>query len=238
MQQVTGHLRQLRGPTHSVRSGGVRIWLALVGLALAAPAAAPAEADDSTQTILVLGDSLAAGSGVGKESAFPRFLQDRIDEAQLPYRVINAGVSGDTTAGGLRRINWLLREKVDVLLIELGGNDGLRGIQPATTKANLTEMVRRARTKYPEVTVVIAGMQMPPNMGEKYTEEFRAVFPAVAKETGAVLIPFLLEGIGADPAFNQEDLIHPTREGHQIVAETVWQVLGPVLKGQRSKPKP
>jgi len=190
------------------------------------------EAADERKRIVVLGDSLAAGSGVGKDGAYPAFVQKRIDQEKLPYTVINAGVDGDTSSGGLRRINWLLRKKVDVLLLELGGNDGLRGIDTKTTKANLIAIVARTRDKYPDVKVVIAGMQMPPNMGKKYTEAFKKIFPVVAKETKSALIPFLLEGIGADPKYNQPDLIHPTKEGHEIVAGTVWKVLGPVLKGK------
>lgn len=180
--------------------------------------------------ILVLGDSLAAGSGVAKEAAFPALLQRKIDSQKLPFKVINAGVSGDTSAGGLRRIDWMLKRKIDVLLLELGGNDGLRGIDPKTTQANLQAIVDKAKAKYPGIRIVIAGMQMPPNMGKEYTERFQKIFPDIAKANDADLIPFLLEGIGADPRYNQPDLIHPTPEGHKIVAATVWKTLGPILE--------
>lgn len=181
-------------------------------------------------TILVLGDSLAAGSGVEKEQAFPAILQKRVDQANLPYDVVNAGVNGDTSSGGRRRIPWLLRRPVDVLLLELGGNDGLRGIPPETTRSNLIAIVEATRAKYPEARVLVAGMQMPANMGPAYTEEFREVFPAVARETQSALIPFLLEGVGADPQYNQPDLIHPNPAGHRRVADTVWKYLEPVLR--------
>ena len=181
--------------------------------------------------ILVLGDSLAAGSGVAREDAFPALLQRKIDSQKLPFKVINAGVSGDTTAGGLRRIDWMLKRKIDVLLLELGGNDGLRGIDTKTTQANLQAIIDKAKAKYPTIRIVIAGMQMPPNMGKEYTERFQNIFPEIAKANKAALIPFLLEGIGADPRYNQPDLIHPTPEGHKIVAATVWKTLGPILTG-------
>lgn len=181
------------------------------------------------RTILILGDSLAAGAGLDPDEAFPALLQKKIDEASLKYDVVNAGVSGDTTAGGLRRIDWLLRRKIDVLILELGGNDGLRGIPPPSTLTNLQTIIDRTRAKYPDVKIVIAGMQMPPNMGEEYTIAFRQIFPDLAKRNNASLIPFLLEGVGGKPELNLPDQIHPNPEGHRIVAENVWKVLGPVL---------
>ena len=184
------------------------------------------------RNILVLGDSLAAGSGVAREHAFPALLQQKIDSRELPFKVINGGVSGDTSAGGLRRINWMLKRKIDVLLLELGGNDGLRGIDTKTTQANLQAIINKAKTKYPNIRIVVAGMQMPPNMGKEYTDRFQKIFPELAKANQADLIPFLLEGIGADPRYNQPDLIHPTPEGHKIVAATVWKTLGPLLEGK------
>lgn len=187
------------------------------------------------KTILFLGDSLAAGYGVQTEEAFPALVQEKITAAGLPYKVVNGGVSGDTSAGGLRRINWMLRQPVDVLVLELGGNDGLRGINPKETRSNLQQIIDRVTAKNADVKVVIAGMQMPANMGEEYTAEFKALFPSLAEKNGATLIPFLLEGIAADPQFNQPDLIHPNPEGHKIVAETVWTVLEPLLRGHAPK---
>jgi acyl-CoA thioesterase I len=192
-------------------------------------AADPPRAASAPKSILVLGDSLAAGLGVQPEQAFPALLQKKIDAAGLPYTVINAGVSGDTSADGLGRIDWLLRRKIDVLLLELGANDGLRGIPPAATRTNLQAIIDRVREKYPQARVVIAGMRMPPNLGERYTSAFAAIFPELARKNRAVLIPFLLENVGGRKELNQEDQIHPTAEGHEIVAENVWKVLKPVL---------
>lgn len=181
------------------------------------------------KTILVLGDSIAAGYGLDPEEAFPALLKEKIQAAGLGYKVVNAGLSGDTTAGGLRRISWLLRQPVDVLLLELGGNDGLRGIDPDETEKNLQGIVEKVRQKNPKTVVVIAGMQMPENMGKDYTVRFREVFPRVARENNATLIPFLLDGVGGKADLNQPDRIHPTAEGHRIIAATIWKVLQPVL---------
>lgn len=192
-------------------------------------------AGDSSQsaprkTVLVLGDSLAAGYGLEPDEAFPALLQHKIDAAGLNFQVVNAGQSGDTSAGGLRRINWLLRQPVDVLLLELGGNDGLRGISPAATRTNLQQIIERTRERNPSAKIVIAGMRMPDNMGEQFTREFAQIFAGLARENDAALIPFLLAGVGGDPQLNLPDLIHPNAEGHQIVARTIWQVLEPVLR--------
>jgi acyl-CoA thioesterase I len=192
-------------------------------------------AGDSTQsaprkTVLILGDSLAAGYGLEPDQAFPALLQQKIDAAGLDFQIVNAGQSGDTSAGGLRRINWLLRQPVDVLLLELGGNDGLRGISPAATRTNLQQIIERTRERNPSVKLVVAGMRMPDNMGEQFTREFEQIFTGLARENAAALIPFLLAEVGGDPKLNLPDLIHPNAEGHQIVARTVWQVLEPVLR--------
>ena len=184
-----------------------------------------------TKTILVLGDSIAAGYGLDPEEAFPALLQERINKSGLNYKVINAGSSGDTTAGGLRRIGWQLRQKIDVLLLELGGNDGLRGIDPDETAKNLRGIITKVKEKNPSALIVIAGMQMPENMGKDYTTRFRDVFPTVAREHNATLIPFFLEGVGGKADLNQPDRIHPTAEGHRIIAATIWKVLQPVLAG-------
>ena len=177
------------------------------------------------KNILLLGDSIGAGYGLPQEQSFAAIIQRKLAAEKLNYRVVNASVSGDTTASGLRRINWVLKRKADILLIELGGNDGLRGIQPDATKSNLTGIIDRARKKYPDIKIILAGMQMPGNMGKDYTTKYRAVFPAVAKEKQVSLIPFLLDGVGADPKMNQPDLIHPNARGHIRVAENVWSVL-------------
>jgi acyl-CoA thioesterase I len=179
--------------------------------------------------VLVLGDSIAAGYGVEKDAAFPTVLQRRIDEAHLPFEVVNAGVSGDTTAGGLRRIDWVLKRPVDYLIIELGGNDGLRGIPPAETEKNLVGIIGRARRKRPGIRIVLAGMQMPQNMGPEYTREFESVFPRVAEQEKVRLIPFLLEGVGGVAEWNQADQIHPNEKGHERVADNVWAVLNELL---------
>ena len=193
----------------------------------------PAHAANSAdrKTIVVLGDSLAAGYGLDPDEAFPALLQKKIDAEGWNYTVINAGLSGDTTAGGLRRIDWLLKRRIDVLVLELGGNDGLRGIPVSATKTNLQAIIDQTKQKYPAVQIVVVGMQMPPNMGEAYTREFRDVFPELAARNHAALVPFLLEGVGGNPDLNQPDHIHPTAEGHKIVAENVWKTLKPVLLG-------
>lgn len=187
-------------------------------------------ADAPRRALVVLGDSLAAGFGVDESEAFPSLLQGMIDSAGLGFEVVNAGVSGDTTAGGLRRLTWLLRRPVDVVLVELGGNDGLRGLPPEATRSNLVAIADGVRKRYPAARLVLAGMQMPPNLGEDYVGRFKAIFPEVAREKGMVLIPHLLEGVGGRPEMNQPDLIHPTPAGHGRIASNVWQVLKPVLE--------
>lgn len=186
-------------------------------------------AAENPKTLLFFGDSLTAGYGVDPDEAYPALVQRKLDAAGKPWRVVNAGLSGETTAGGLRRLDWILRQRVDVFVIELGGNDGLRGIDPATTRSNLVAMIERIRQRYPDVVVVLAGMQLPTNMGPDYTQAFAAIYPEVAKEEQAALIPFLLDRVGGIPSLNQADGIHPTAEGHRIVAETVWHALQPLL---------
>ena len=182
------------------------------------------------KSIVILGDSLAAGYGVDPSEAFPALLQKRVDASALPFTVINAGVSGDTTAGGLRRMDWLLKRPVDVLVLELGGNDGLRGLSLAQTRSNLVAIIRKAQDKNPATQVVLAGMQIPTNMGPDYAGGFRAIFPELAKSEHTTLIPFLLEGVGGIAELNQADQIHPTPKGHERVASNVWEVLEPVLR--------
>jgi acyl-CoA thioesterase-1 len=209
---------------------GCVLMLCTVFTGRAQPAAMPAEKPVSAlKTVVVLGDSLAAGHGVDPLEAYPALLQEKIDSAGLNFTVVNAGVSGDTSADGLNRINWLLKRKMDVLVLELGGNDGLRGVPASATETNLQTIIDRVKEKYPRAQIVIAGMQMPPNMGETYTGAFKKIFPDLAAKNHAALVPFLLEGVGGDPKLNQPDHIHPTAEGHRVVAENVWKVLKPVL---------
>lgn len=179
--------------------------------------------------IVVLGDSITAGYGLSKEQAYPALLQTKLKETGHPATVANAGVSGDTTAGGLRRVAWALGPGADVLIIALGGNDGLRGLSPDQTAANLAGIITKAREKNPAIRVILAGMQMPSNMGAEYTEAFKNLYPRVAKENNAILLPFLLEGVGGDPQFNQDDQIHPNEAGQKRIAETVWDALQPLL---------
>lgn len=207
----------------------------LVAILVAAPSAhaqekdAPAAAPFDKKTIVFLGDSLSAGSGVQPTEAFPALVGEKIRERGLPYEVVNGGVGGDTTAGGLRRLDWLLQRKVDVLVLELGGNDGLRGLPVQNIKENLQAIIAKAKARYPDVQIVIAGMQMPPNVGAKYAEDFRRVFFDVAKENDATMIPFLLEGVGGFREYNQPDLIHPNPTGHKLVAEAVWKTIESLL---------
>lgn len=194
----------------------------------AEPATAPAP--DAKRSIVVLGDSLAAGYGLEPNESFPALLQQKIDEHKWNFTVVNAGLSGDTSAGGLRRIEWLLRQRIDVLVLELGGNDGLRGIWPETTRTNLQAIIDRTRNKYPEAQIVIAGMKMPPNMGADFQRQFEKIFTDLAHSNHTSLIPFLLEGVGGRADLNQGDHIHPTAAGQRIVAENVWKILEPLLQ--------
>ncbi len=197
--------------------------------------ASPAAAAPERRVVLFLGDSLTAGYGLPAEQAFPALVQERIDAEGLDYRVVNAGSSGDTSAGGRRRIDWLLRQPIAVLVLELGANDMLRGLDLDALRANLRAIIEKARGAHPGVGVVIAGMRAPPNLGRDYVRGFEAVFPEIAEETGSALIPFLLEGVAAHPELNQADGIHPTAEGHRIVADLVWRTLASML---RASPRP
>ncbi|QDH78896.1 arylesterase [Echinicola soli] len=189
------------------------------------------EKSEGTQkTVLFFGDSMTAGYGVDQDEAFPALVQEKIDSLGMDYKVINGGLSGETSASGLSRIDWFLEEKPDIFILELGGNDGLRGIKLSATKENLQSIIDKVREEYPATKIILAGMQIPPNMGEKYTTDFKEIFPNLAEENDVVLIPFLLENVGGNPALNQPDGIHPTAEGHKVVAETVWKYLQPVLR--------
>ena len=186
-------------------------------------------AADEPRTVVFFGDSLTAGLGVDLEEAFPALIQKKIDDAGLAWRTVNAGLSGETSAGGRRRINWILKQPVDCLVLELGGNDGLRGFAPAETRANLQAIIAQARAVNPQVRVLLAGMMMPPNFGEDQTREFAAIYPALAQQNRVTLVPFLLEGVGGVAELNQADGIHPTAAGHARVADTVWKFLQPLL---------
>ena len=196
-------------------------------LGLAAGAARAGE----PPTLLFFGDSLTAGYGLEDPAteAYPAVIQRKIAAAGLAWRVVNAGLSGETSAGGLRRVDWVLRQRVDCFVLELGGNDGLRGIPPATTEANLQGIIDRVRAKDPAAKIILVGIEAPPNMGPDFTRAFAAIFPALAARNHLPLIPFLLKGVAGRPGLNQADGIHPTAKGHAAVAETVWSVLKSVL---------
>jgi len=184
---------------------------------------------NAKKNILIFGDSLTAGLGVEIEEAFPSLLGNKIDSLGLDYEVINAGLSGETTAAGKARIDWLLKDKVDIFVLELGANDGLRGIPVSETRKNLQIIIDQVKAKYPNVKLVMVGMEVPPNMGKSYTSEFRAIFPELAQQNKMALVPFLLDKVGGVPALNQADGIHPTAAGHKILADNVWKVLKDIL---------
>ena len=188
-----------------------------------------AAAEASKKVMLIFGDSITAGYGLEQEQAFPALLQTKIDSVQAPWKVINGGLSGETTAAGLRRLEWTLQQPVDLLLIELGGNDALRGVSVSEMRTNLDKMIQMTKSKYPDAMIVLAGMKVPPNLGPQYGKEFEAVYAQLAKKHGITLIPFILEGVGGNEDLNQADQIHPTAEGHRIIAKTVWEVIEPLL---------
>jgi len=185
----------------------------------------------AARTVVFFGDSITEGYGLDDPAndSYPALIQKKITAAHLPWHVVNAGLSGETTSGGRRRVDWILRQPVDVFVLALGGNDGLRGIEPAVSRENLLAIIDRVRAKNPATKIVLAGMMMPPSMGEDYAREFAAIYPAVAAKTGVTLLPFLLEGVGGRPELNQSDGIHPTPAGDARVAETVWKFLFPLL---------
>jgi acyl-CoA thioesterase-1 len=184
--------------------------------------------DTSSKTILFFGNSLTAAYGLDTEQGFPNIIQNKLDELGVDYTVINSGLSGETTSGGLNRLDWVLNQEVDIFVLELGANDGLRGIPLSKTKENLQAIIDLVRAKSKDTKIVLAGMQIPPNMGADYTSEFRAMYPDLAKENNILLIPFLLEGVAGNPELNLEDGIHPNVEGQKIVADNVWTILKPL----------
>ena len=231
----------------SANGANLAVLAALVGLALAAcrggdRAAASASpgptatvttpapiATDDRPVVLFLGTSLTAGLGVDPEDAFPALVQRKIDGAGLRYRVVNAGVSGETSAGARRRLGWLLRQPVAVLVVETGANDGLRGQDPDATRENIQAILDEAQRQQPPPKLVLVSMEALPNYGEDYRRRFRAIYPELARANHATLVPFLLDGVAGDARLNQADGIHPTAEGHALVAASVWKSLRPLL---------
>lgn len=195
-----------------------------------------AEAPADAPTVLFVGTSLTAGFGLATDEAYPALVQAKIDSAGLPHRVVNAGVSGETSAGALRRIDWLLRRPFDVLVLETGANDMLRGTDLDSTRANIQEIIDRVRAERPGVEIVLAGLRAPPNLGAEYTEEFRSLYPELAEANGVALVPRLLEDVGGHTELNQADGIHPNAQGQRILAENVWEVLEPVLRAGHPRP--
>jgi len=182
------------------------------------------------KTILFFGNSLTAGAGIDLSDAFSSIIERKIDSLKMDYTVINSGISGETTAGGLSRIDWILEQQpIDIFILELGGNDGLRGIDPKSSYSNLQAIIDKVKAKYPQVIIVLAGMEAPPNMGDEFTSAFRGMFPRLAKANNLPLIPFFLDKVAGVAELNQADGIHPTEEGHRIVAENIWEVLEPLL---------
>jgi acyl-CoA thioesterase-1 len=208
--------------------GFLRLALVLAGVAFLGPRMDAAE----NRTLVFFGDSLTAGLGLDdpETESYPALVEAKIREAGLAWRVVNAGLSGETTAGGLRRVDWVLRQPIDIFVLALGGNDGLRGIEPSVISGNLQRIIDRVRAAQPGATIVLAGMTMPPNLGADYVRDFAAVFPALARKNHLTLMPFLLEGVGGDPRLNQADGIHPTAAGHAIIADQLWKILRPLLE--------
>ena len=187
------------------------------------------QASADPKVILFFGDSLTAGYGLSPEQAFPALVEKNCNKNGTPCKAINAGLSGETSAGGLSRIDWILRQPIDVFVLELGANDGLRGLPLDQTKKNLQAIIDKVRARYPNVKIVIAGMMVPPNMGPDYTASFRKIFPELAKKNNATLIPFLLQDVAGYEKLNLGDDIHPNQEDHRIVANNVYQALSPLL---------
>jgi acyl-CoA thioesterase I len=181
------------------------------------------------KVILFFGDSLTAGYGLSPDEAFPALIEKKLNKSGKPTKIVNAGLSGETSAGGLSRIDWILRQPIDVFVLELGANDGLRGLPPDQTQKNLQAIIDKVRTKFPNAKIVIAGMMVPPNMGQDYTAKFRKIFPELAKKNNVILMPFLLEDVAGKEDLNLPDGIHPNPKGHRIVADNLYKVLDPLL---------
>ena len=217
--------------TISLRNTFLSYWLPLILLTTLVPF--PAHADQRSLRVVFLGDSLTAGFGLEVDEAYPALIQEKMNAAGIKAKIVNAGISGDTSAGGLRRIEWLLREPADVLIIALGGNDGLRGLDVDAMKKNLSSMIGLARMTCREMTIVLAGMLVPPNQGSDYSQRYAKVFSDVAKDETVELLPFLLEGVAGNPDLNQPDGVHPNVEGQKVIAEHVFKMLHPILEKHR-----
>jgi acyl-CoA thioesterase I len=187
------------------------------------------QASVAPKVILFYGDSVTAGYGLSPEEAFPALVEKKLNKTTKKVKVVNAGLSGETSAGGLSRIDWVLRQQVDIFVLELGGNDGLRGLPLDQTRRNLQGIIDKVKAKYPNCKIVMAGMMVPPNMGEEYTQEFKRVYPDLAAKNKATLIPFILDGVGGFEKLNQADGIHPNVEGHQIIAGKITPVFEKLL---------
>ncbi len=209
----------------------LRFLVACLFATVIAAAGWGATAAGAPRTVVFFGDSLTAGLGLAEpgEEAFPGLIQKKLAATHQAWRIVNAGLSGETTSGGLRRIEWILRQPFDVLVLELGANDGLRGIEPAVSRANLQGIIDRVRAKNPTVKILLTGMQMPPSFGQDYARDFATIYPELAEKNHLALVPFLLDSVALQPELNQRDGMHPTAEGHAIVAETVWKYLEPLL---------
>lgn len=182
-----------------------------------------------SKSILFFGDSLTAGYGLSPEEAFPALIEKELNKKNSTVKVTNAGLSGETSAGGLARIDWVLRQPIDVFVLELGANDGLRGLPLDQTRKNLQGIIDKVKAKYPKAKLVLAGMMVPPNMGKQYSAEFKNIYPELAKKNNATLFPFLLEGVGGIEKLNQADGIHPNVEGHKIIARNLSVMLGKLI---------
>jgi acyl-CoA thioesterase-1 len=216
------------------RIAHVLLSLLFLSLSSAVWGAGASQIADTRPRIVAFGDSLTAGLGVAPDESYPAQLQRRLDALNYRYRVVNAGVSGDTTAGGLRRVPWVLSSKPDLVILELGGNDGLRGLGLDQTRDNLEEIIRRLQQA--GVQIVLAGMKLPPNYGKEYTAGFEAIYPALAERYRLPLIPFFLEGVAASVTLNQADGIHPTREGYRVIVDQLLKTLRPILDKAGAKP--
>lgn len=218
-----------------VRYGRIGLWVAIMSMGCRPPEDRPS-ADDlpprpagERGRIVFLGTSLTAGFGLDPEEAYPALIQQKLDSAGLPYVSINAGVSGETSAGARRRVDWVFREPVAMLVIETGANDGLRGQNIDSTKANIQAIIDRAKQQEPRPRIALVQMRVPPNNGFAYATRFREMYPALAKANDVLLVPFLLEGVAGREGMNQADMIHPTAAGQRKVAETVWRAIAGVL---------
>ena len=189
-----------------------------------------ADTDPAPVTIVIFGDSITAGYGLDQEVAFPALIQQKADSLQVPVEVVNAGLSGETSAGGRARVGWILKRPIDIFVLELGGNDALRGVSPEATYENLRSIVEQVQQNSPETLILLTGMEAPPNMGLDYTSKFRSIYPRIAEDTGVALMPFILEEVGGIPELNQADGIHPTEKGHAIIAENLWPYLKPLIQ--------